>query len=212
MPYRLSGLASYGAHVGTRVVELDLSVSIWDHLYTVAPLVVIGTREADGSYDLAPKHMAGPVAWDNHFFFVCTPTHATYRNVVREGAFTVSYPRPDQVLLTSLAAAPRFEGGAKPALHELPTTPATEVEGVLLRDAHLQLECSLERVVDGFGVNSLVIGHVIAARADERGLRDLEREDKDVLSEAPLLAFLAPNRYAEISGGPAFPFHRGWKR
>ena len=31
---------------------------IWERFYTVAPLVLVGTLEPDGSHDLAPKHMA----------------------------------------------------------------------------------------------------------------------------------------------------------
>ena len=39
------------------IISLNTDKSIWDHFYTVAPLVVIGTKEGDG-FDLAPKHMA----------------------------------------------------------------------------------------------------------------------------------------------------------
>lgn len=34
--------------------------SLWSRVFSVAPLVVVGTREAEGSYDLAPKHLALP--------------------------------------------------------------------------------------------------------------------------------------------------------
>ena len=37
----------------TDLIELDTSESIWESFFTVFPLVVIGTREADGSDDLA---------------------------------------------------------------------------------------------------------------------------------------------------------------
>ncbi|MGQ9871755.1 flavin reductase [Leptodesmis sp.] len=96
----------------------------------MAPLVVIGTREPDGGYDLAPKHMAMPIGWENYFGFVCTPRHHTYQNVLREQAFTVSFPRPEQVVLASLSAAPRCEEDAKPALAALPILPASVVDGV----------------------------------------------------------------------------------
>ena len=70
------------------------------------PLVIVGTVEPDGGPDLAPKHMAGPVSWDNLFGFICCDRHATYRNAVRTGAFTVSCPTPDQIVATSLTSAP----------------------------------------------------------------------------------------------------------
>ena len=43
------------------LVEIDTSQPIWDRFFTVAPLVLIGTIEPDGSLDLAPKHMAMPM-------------------------------------------------------------------------------------------------------------------------------------------------------
>ena len=80
------------------MVPLPLSAPIWDAFFTVAPLVLVGTREEDGSHDLAPKHMAMPLGWQNHFGFVCHPSHATQRNAERTGAFTVSFPRPASVV------------------------------------------------------------------------------------------------------------------
>ena len=70
-----------------------------------AALPLSGCAAMLGGYDLAPKHMATPLGWGGWFGFVCTPSHATYANALREGFFTVSFPRPSQVLLASLAAA-----------------------------------------------------------------------------------------------------------
>ena len=96
----------------------------------VFPLVIVGTREADGGHDLAPKHMAMPMSWENHYGFVCAPTHRTYQNIVRDRAFTVSLPTPEQVLQASLAAAPRATDGSKHSLAALSTVPATMIDGV----------------------------------------------------------------------------------
>ncbi len=74
----------------------SMKYPIWDRIFMVFPLVIVGTKEADGEYDLAPKHMAMPMSWENHFGFVCTPLHNTYHNAKREGVFTVSYPNPSQ--------------------------------------------------------------------------------------------------------------------
>ncbi|HMB08128.1 MAG TPA: flavin reductase [Isosphaeraceae bacterium] len=195
-----------------RVVTLDATVPIWDRFFTVAPLVLIGTREADGTYDLAPKHMAMPLGWQNYFGFVCAPSHGTYRNLAREGAFTVTYPRPTQVLLASLAAAPRSDDDVKPSLCALPTFRARQVDGIFVAEGSLFLECTLDRVIDGFGANVLVSGRIVAAHADEEALRVSEREDEEVLQAAPLLAYLSPGRYAEIRQAYAFPFPVGFRR
>lgn len=189
-----------------RPVELDVRVPVWERFFTVAPLVLIGTRESDGSFDLAPKHMVLPLGWQNYFGFVCTPRHATYFNAWREGAFTVSYPRPGQLVATSLAASGRCEDGTKPVNAGLPTVPARRVTGVLVEGAVVQLECELERIVDGFGDNSLVVGRIVAAYADPDALRDADRAPEDVLAAAPILAYVHPGRFAAIGVADSFPF------
>lgn len=194
------------------LVDLDVSQPIWDRFFWVAPLVLIGTVEADGSHDLAPKHMAFPLGWDNYFGFVCTPRHHTYTNASREGCFTVSYPGPDQLVLTSLAASPRYDQDEKPALAALPVIPAHCVAGVLVENCPVYLECELDRMVDGFGVNSLVVGRVVAARVDARALRMDDAEDPDIIRGSPLLAYLNPGRFTAIADSRSFPFPAGMKK
>lgn len=197
---------------GRAAVPVDVAEPLWERCFLVAPLVIVGTREPDGAVDMAPKHMAGPVSWQNLFGFVCAPTHATSVNAVREGAFTVSYPRPEQVLLTSLAAAPRCEDGDKHALSALPTVPARVVDGELLADAYVQLECELDRVVEDLGDNVLLVGRIVAATVAEDALRVSDQDDGDLLSGAPLLAYLHPGRYARVAESFSFPFHAGFSR
>jgi flavin reductase (DIM6/NTAB) family NADH-FMN oxidoreductase RutF len=197
----------------TNLVSLDTDASLWERIFVVAPLVVIGTEEADGTLDLAPKHMAVPLGWGPYFGFVCTPRHATYRNAKREGVFTVTYVRPSQVVLAALAAAPRADGpGAKPALQSLPTVPASTVQGAFLADGYLFLECEVERVVDGFGDNSLVAGRIVAAHARSDSLRLSDGDEAERIAEAPLLAYLHPGRYAEVAETHTFPFPAGFTR
>jgi flavin reductase (DIM6/NTAB) family NADH-FMN oxidoreductase RutF len=197
---------------GVKWISLDPVSSVWERCFVVSSLVVVGTREPDGDPDFAPKHLAGPLSWEGHYGFVCTPAHATYRNARREGWFTVSFPRPSQVLVASLTAAPRCDDGSKPALSALATRPAREVGGWLLEDAYLALECTLDRVVDGFGANSLVAGRIVAAEVAEDSMRLRERDDRDLVARSPLLAYLQPGRFAHIEESFAFPFHEGFTR
>lgn len=194
-----------------RSVPLKVDSPIWSSFFTVAPLVIVGTVEEDGSADLAPKHMAMPLGWSNYFCFACSPRHATQTNARRTGEFTVSFPRPEQIVETSLAAGPRDEAGDKPSLEAVPTFPASEVEGFLVRDAALWLECRLDRVVEGFGENTLIIGEVIAAAADERSIRASEADDSDLIARSPLLAYVSPGRFAPISQTYSFPFHTNFR-
>jgi flavin reductase (DIM6/NTAB) family NADH-FMN oxidoreductase RutF len=195
-----------------KLVQLDLDKPIWERFFWVSPLTVVGTLEEDGSPDLAPKHMATPMGWQNYFGFVCTPRHSTYRNAKREGAFTVSMPRPDQVVLASLCAAPRCEDRAKPELDALQLRPSRRVKGFHLAQSYLFLECEVDRIVDGFGENSLVVGRIVAASVARDSLRTRERDGQDLIHDAPLLAYLGPWRFASISRTCSFPLPEGFKR
>jgi flavin reductase (DIM6/NTAB) family NADH-FMN oxidoreductase RutF len=193
-------------------IRLDVSRPIWDRFFTVAPLVVIGSKEPDGTYDLAPKHMAMPLGWQNYYAFVCSPRHATYRNIRRERQFTVNFPRPTEVVSSSLAASPRCDDDSKPALALLSTRPAGVVDGVLVGDCYLYLECTLHSMLDGFGANSLVIGKVVAASADEDYVRMDDRDAGEQLFKAPLLAYVSPGRYATLRETAQFPLPKGFSR
>ncbi len=194
------------------LVELSTDTPIWSHFFTVAPLVVIGTKEGEG-YNLAPKHMVTPLGQQNYFGFVCTPRHSTYHNVQREQTFTVSFPKPDQVVLASLAASARCEaaGLSKPVLEALPTAPATRIDAPVLRDAYLYLECELDRIVDDFGDYSLIAGRILTAFVEESALRVSEGDEQQMLYDAPLLAFLAYGRFARVQETYAFPYPKDFK-
>jgi flavin reductase (DIM6/NTAB) family NADH-FMN oxidoreductase RutF len=189
----------------SRLVRLDPSAPLWSRVFTVAPLVLIATREGDG-FDIAPKHMAMPLGWGPYYCFVCSPRHATYRNALEHGAFTASFPDEELIVQTGLAASGRLSDGSKPALEALPTLPAEAVDGVLVRGCGLYLECELERVVDGFGANALVVGRVVAASAREDVLRRADSDDADLIGSSGVLAYLHPGRFATVRESRAFPF------
>ena len=178
----------------------------------VAPLVVVGTRDEDGSLDLAPKHMALPMGWQNYFGFVCSPTHRTSTNIERSGVFTVSYPRPTQVLYASLAASPRCDDGDKPVLKSFPTIDARTVDGAFIEEAYLFLECRHHKTIDGFGDNILVTGEIVAAYAHPDYLRSTDIDDQELIHGAPLMAYLPPGRFATITRTDQFPFPADMKR
>ena len=195
-----------------KVVELDTSVPVWEQFFTVAPLVLVGTRDEDGALDLAPKHMVTPMGWQNYFGFVCTPRHSTCGNVDRTGEFTVSFPKPSQVLFTSLAASPRAEGGKKPIVDYFRTFPATQIDGSFVDDCYLYFECRHFKTVGGFGENCLITGEIIRAWADDDFLRHSESDDQETIHASPLLAYLAPGRFAAIDRSNAFPFPESMKK
>lgn len=199
--------------ISPELVSLDCSEPVWERFFTVAPLVIIGTTDPGGAVDFAPKHMVTPMGWDNYFGFVCTPRHGTYRNIQRTGVFTVTYPRPSQLVLASLAASPRCgDDEGKPVLETFETMPATVVEGHFLADGQVFLECEKFRIIDGFGVNSLIVGEVKAAHIDKDAVRVSERDGLDLLHASPLLAYVHPWRFATIQETNRFPVPEGMKR
>ncbi len=194
------------------VVPVDPLADPWQACFTVAPLVLIGSRGDDDEYSFAPKHLAMPLGWGRSFGFVCTPRHTTFRNVVARRAFTVTFPRPDQVVLASLAAAPRGEDDIRSELRALETCAAEMVEGRFLVNGYFFLECTLRTVLDSLDHGSLVVGEVVRAHVHRDASRGDDRDDQDVVSAAPLLAYLSPGRFATISESHAFPFPAGFKR
>ena len=196
---------------GPRLVEVSTEAPIWERFFTVAPLVLVGTKEEDG-YDVAPKHLAMPLGWENYFGFVCTPAHATYRNVLTHREFTVSFPKADRVLQTSLAAGARLEDSSKPSLAAVPTFPANVVDGVLVEGCWLYLECALERVVEGFGENGLVVGEIVAAAVARGALRGSDVDDADLLHRLNPLVYLAPGRFGIVRETYSFPFPIDFRR
>lgn len=192
------------------LISLSVTEPIWNRFFSIAPLVLVGTLEEDGCHDLAPKHMAMPMSWDSYFGFVCTPRHSTYHNARRTGSFTVSYPRPSQILEASLSAAPRNEEGKKLELSALQVFPSKVVPGVLVEGGSMFLECELFKVIDDMGENSLLIGKVVAAYVDASAERNEDRDDSDVISQDPLLAYLAPGRFAVVDESYSFPYPGGF--
>ncbi|WP_239540655.1 flavin reductase family protein [Spongiivirga citrea] len=194
-------------------IPLDVSNSIWEHFFTVAPLVVVGTKEGDG-YDMAPKHMAMPIGFENYFGFVCTPDHSTYTNIKLHKEFSVSFPFPDQLVLTSLSALPRVKGISKfdQIISTLPSKKANTIDTLLVAEAYLHLECKLYKIIDGFGSNSIITGSIIAANVHTDYLKISEKEEQEQLKSNPLLAYIANGRYAVISETFNFPFPKGFNR
>lgn len=194
------------------LVALETKNLLWSQVFTVAPLIVVGSKEGE-DYNLATKHMATPIG-DRHFGFVCTPKHRTYHNIKKEGYFTVSFPRPDQIVLASLAAMPRCEdvnGGEKSIISSMPTFRSENLDALFIEDAYLYLECSLHQINDNFNDFSFISGVVENAFVNEDSFRASEKDEQQMVFNAPLLAYLAPGRFAKIQESYAFPFPKDYE-
>lgn len=196
-----------------KYILLEPVISIWDQVFTVAPLVVIGTKERQG-YDLAPKHMAMPLGFGNYFGFVCTPRHNTFSNILATGQFTVSFPLPDQIISASLSALPRTEyiSKSKAIVNALPVLKAPSMDAPVIADAYFYLECGLHKIIDGFDDYSIITGKIKAAYAHRDYMKVSEMDEQEQLLKNPLLAYIAPGRFAKIAATNGFPFPKNFKR
>ncbi len=195
------------------LISLDPQIPIWDRVYTVAPLVVIGSKGSGGD-DLAPKHMATPIGFGNYFGFVCTPRHCTYGNIEKNGLFTVSFPTPEQLVSVSLSATPSTELVSKSdtVVATLPTVKASTMDILMIDGAYLYLECELFKIIDGFDDYSLITGHVRNVLVQEDYLKSSDQDESQQIREHPLLAYIANGRFATIRETYNFPYPKDFQR
>lgn len=194
-------------------ISLDVKESIWEHFYTVAPLVVIGTKEDQG-FDLAPKHMATPLGFSDFFGFVCTPRHNTYHNIKKNQRFSVSFVKPDQVLLSSLAAMPRcaVEDFPKEITNQIPTVTDHEGEVIFIRDSYVMLDCSAHKIIDGFDDYSLITGKINSAKVHQDYKIVSDEGHQKQIYDHPLLAYIAQGRFASIKETLSYPYPKDFQR
>ena len=198
--------------VNDNLISLETDLPIRNRFFKTSALVLIGTRDKSGDYNQAPKHMAIPMGWENYFGFVCTPNNTTYHNIIRKNVFTVTYPRPTQIIFASLAAAPRTDDSFKPSLTSLPTFKAGTIDGRFVSDGYGFLECKLHKIVDGFGRNSLITGVIVAAKVHQEALRISEEDDDQLMRRSPILAYLEPRRFTRIETSYSFPLPKDLSR
>jgi flavin reductase (DIM6/NTAB) family NADH-FMN oxidoreductase RutF len=194
-------------------ISLNVKESIWEHFYTVAPLVVIGTKEAQG-FDLAPKHMATPLGFSDFFGFVCTPRHNTYHNIKKHSRFSVSFVKPDQILLTSLAATPRcaVKDFPEEITNHIPTVTLNNGASIFVKDSYVMLDCSLYKIIDGFDDYSLITGKVEQAMVHkDYKIVSAEGNQKQIYDH-PLLAYIAQGRFASIKETLSYPYPKDFQR
>lgn len=194
-------------------ISLNVKESIWEHFYTVAPLVVIGSKEAQG-FDLAPKHMVTPLGFSDYFGFVCTPRHNTYHNIKKHANFSVSFVKPDQVLLSSLAAMPRcaVQDFSKEITDHVPTILSDNGTSIFVKDAYVMLDCNLHKIIDGFDDYSLITGKIVEARVHKAYKIISDEGHQKQIYEHPLLAYIAQGRFASIKETLSYPYPKDFQR
>lgn len=194
-------------------ISLNVKESIWEHFYTVAPLVVIGSKEEQG-FDLAPKHMATPLGFSDFFGFVCTPRHNTYHNIKKHSRFSVSFVKPDQILLSSLAAMPRcaVKDFPQEITNQIPTITLNNEASIFVKDSYVMLDCSLHKIIDGFDDYSLITGKIEQAMVHKNYKIVSDEGHQKQIYDHPLLAYIAQGRFASIKETLSYPYPKDFQR
>ncbi len=194
-------------------IALNVKESIWEHFYTVAPLVVIGSKENKG-FDLAPKHMATPLGFSDFFGFVCTPRHNTYHNIKKHLRFSVSFVKPDQILLSSLAATPRsaVKDFPEEVTNQIPTVTVESGESIFIKGSYVMLECSLYKIIDGFDDYSLITGRIERAMVHKDYKIVSDEGHQKQIYDNPLLVYIAQGRFASIKETLSYPYPKDFQR
>ena len=194
-------------------ITLNVKESIWEHFYTVAPLIVVGTKENNG-FDLAPKHMVTPIGFSDYIGFVCTPRHNTYHNILREKRFTISFVKPDQILLSSLAAFPRcsVDSFPKDITNHIPTISTQVGENIFIEDSYVLMDCDLHKVIDGFDDYSIITGKIKLAMVHKNYKIISDEGQQSHIYENPLLAYIAQGRFASVKKTMSYPFPKDFHR
>ena len=194
-------------------ISLNVKESIWEHFYTVAPLVVIGSKEEQG-FDLAPKHMATPLGFSDFFGFVCTPRNNTYHNIKKHLRFSVSFVKPDQILLSSLAAMPRcaVKDFPQEITNQIPTITLNNEASIFVKDSYVMLDCSLHKIIDGFDDYSLITGKIEQAMVHKNYKIVSDEGHQKQIYDHPLLAYIAQGRFASIKETLSYPYPKDFQR
>jgi len=194
-------------------ITLNVQESIWEHFYTVAPLVVVGTKEKNG-FDLAPKHMVTPIGFSDYIAFVCTPRHSTYHNIEKEKKFTISFVKPDQILLSSLAAIPRCSVNSFPndITDNIPTISTEKGENIFIADSYVLFDCDLHKIIDGFDDYSIITGKIKLALVHKDYKIISDEGQQTQIYENPLLAYIAQGRFASIKETLSYPYPKDFHR
>jgi flavin reductase (DIM6/NTAB) family NADH-FMN oxidoreductase RutF len=97
-------------------------------------------------------------------------------------------------------------------INALPILRAPSMDAPILANAYFYLECKLYKIIDGFDDYSIITGRIKAAYAHRDYLKVSEIDEQEQLAKNPLLAYIAPGRFAKIVATHGFPFPKNFKR
>jgi flavin reductase (DIM6/NTAB) family NADH-FMN oxidoreductase RutF len=181
--------------------------------FTVKPLILVTTLGPTGLPNVAPKTQNMDIGRrEQYFAFVCVPQHHTYQNIKATGEFVVNYPGPE--LIKNVSEASKIAGNVDEiSLAGLTSTPSTIIKPPRIKECYLHLECKLEEIKDLDENASIILGKIVARSADSQASFELgkSKENINLLSKHPLLAYVYPNHYARIDTAEEFVFPENYK-
>lgn len=146
------------------------------------PIAVVGTRNLDGSFNLAPFSFFTAVCASPMILAFCpmirTSTGTkkdTVINIEREGEFTVSICNEQIVEKVNLASTELPYGQDEFAFAGLTPLPSSKIKAPILGESPINFECKLRDILnygENIGGGRLITGEVIAAHIETTILID----------------------------------------
>lgn len=130
------------------------------------PVLIIATYNEDGSANAMNAAWGG--IYDTNQIMLClSDDHATTKNILREGAFTVSFADAEHVTEADYVGI--VSGNSVPNKLQranLHTASAQHVHAPLIEEFPIAVECTLNHVNE----DGIIVGDIINVSADERVL------------------------------------------
>jgi flavin reductase (DIM6/NTAB) family NADH-FMN oxidoreductase RutF len=185
------GRPTTNKNAASRKVALPLSISEWRPAPLVGQVVLVTTRNADGTSNIAPKCWAGMVASAPlTLAFNCNLTHWTARNVLRSREFVVNVPGAE--LASRVWAIPGLPHPRSVESAGFTPLPSTKVKPPRVEECRAHLECVLDRYVK-YGREVVLFGRIVAASADKA-----VAEARDPFALLRSFVYLEPGTYGII--------------
>jgi flavin reductase (DIM6/NTAB) family NADH-FMN oxidoreductase RutF len=175
----------------SRKIDLPLSISEWRPAPLVGQVVLVTTRNKDGTSNIAPKCWASMVASAPlTLAFNCNRDHWTARNVLRSREFVVNVPGAELASrVWAIAGLPHPRPVEAAGFTPLASS---KVKPPRVAECRTHLECVLDRHLS-FGMEVLLIGRIVAASADKT-----VAEARDPFDLYRTFVYLEPGTYGII--------------
>lgn len=175
-------------------IEKEIEKAGFYHYYPVVPAVVVVKSGEDLDALACAWHIA--LSFDPPLFAVAiSPKRYSYKLLKQGKEFTANFLTFDNINIIATLGRTSGRDIDKFATYRIKTTPSSEIETPLLKDAYAAYECRLVRQIKA-GDHTLFIGRVLAVHYESKYF-DRKKKIPIMKSFTPAL-YLGADHYAGI--------------